>query len=406
MTKKKKIILAVAVIAVAAAGLKVALGAGGQEPIGTPVTTAAVTRQDLQEVLKEKAVLEGTESTEVVSRLHYEVTQLLVQEGDKVSKGQLLAVLDSSDIQDEIAQTNGELQLLEYQQQETLKDRQTEYDNALLEKQNAEKTYQDKQQLFSIGAASQSEVDEAKDALDKAQRTLDAIPSENGQAVLTSAEKQTKANAEQKARIQAATLEDCQIRSAIDGTVTRVNIKVGRFADETENENPMFVIEDIEHLQMKVMISENDIDRVQVGQEVEISADILGKDTVAGIVDRISPTGEQKSSTSSERVIPVYITVEEQNDKLIAGITAEATIKIAFAENTLVVPLEAIGEMEDGTTAVYTVTEQGTVHIVPVTLGLETDLLAEVKSDALTEGQTVILNPGFALTEGIAVTAQ
>ena len=55
MTKKKKIILAVAVIAVAAAGLKVALGAGGQEPIGTPVTTAAVTRQDLQEVLKENA---------------------------------------------------------------------------------------------------------------------------------------------------------------------------------------------------------------------------------------------------------------------------------------------------------------------------------------------------------------
>ena len=52
MTKKKKIILAVAVIAVAAAGLKVALGAAGQEPIGTPVTTAAVTRQDLQEVLK------------------------------------------------------------------------------------------------------------------------------------------------------------------------------------------------------------------------------------------------------------------------------------------------------------------------------------------------------------------
>lgn len=50
--------------------------------------------------------------------------QVLVKEGDKVTKGQLLAVLDSGDIQDQIAQTKGDIQLLEYQQQETLTERQ------------------------------------------------------------------------------------------------------------------------------------------------------------------------------------------------------------------------------------------------------------------------------------------
>lgn len=88
------------------------------------------------------------------------------------------------------------------------------------------------------------------------------------------------------------------------------------------------------------------------------------------------------------------------------GINANATIKIASAKDALVVPLEALAELEDGTTAVYTVTDAGTVHIVPVTLGLETDLQAEIKSDEIKEGQTIILNPGAAMTEGMAVTVQ
>lgn len=410
MTKKKKIIIAiVAVAAVAAVVGGVAFkmqNAQPQEPQGVPVMTTTTNRQNIQEVLKQKAVLEGTESAEVVSRLHYEIEQISVKEGSRVKKGQLLAVLDSTEIQQQMAQTKGELELLTYQQQEILTNRQKEYDAAVMVRDQAKREYERQQQLLDGGVGTQVELDTAKDALDKAEHAVSDIPNENGTVILTNAEKQTKINAQQKADIQASTLNDCQIYSPITGTVTRVNTTVGRFADEMENNKPIFVIEDIDHLQMKVMISENDIDKVQVGQEVDITADILGKDVVKGVVDRISPTGEEKNGTSSERVIPVYIKVQEQNEKLIAGITAQATIKIAFAENVLVVPLEAIGELEDGTTAIYTMTEQGTVHIVPVKMGLETDLEAEVTSDELTEGQTIILNPSLALTEGMAVVAQ
>ena len=69
-------------------------------------------------------------------------------------------------------------------------------------------------------------------------------------------------------------------------------------------------------------------------------------------------------------------------------------------------PLEALAELEDGTTAVYTVTDAGTVHIVSVTTGLETDLQVEIKSDEIKEGQKIILNPGAAMTEGMAVAEQ
>lgn len=390
LTKKKKIILVAAIAVVVTAGVKLALGSG--EPAGEMVSTALAEKQDLQETLRLKAVLEGTESTEVVSRLHYEVKELLVKEGDRVKKGQLLAVLDSTDLSQEMSLKKGSLTLLQKQQAETLRDRQVEYNNA-------KKAYDDTKALFDIGAASKAELDDAKEK-------LDAIPAENGKAVLSAVEKQTLANTNQEISIQASTMDDCQIRSMIDGTVTRVNTKVGRFADETEDDKPMFVIENLDTLQMKVMVSENDIAKVSVGQKVDITADILNGESVQGEVIRISPTGELKDGTTSERVIPVYISVQEKNDKLIAGITAKATIHIAEAKQALTVPYEAVSELEDGSTVVYVVNEDNTIHIVPVKLGLETDLYVEIKGGELKEGQTIVLNPSPALTEGIAVLPQ
>lgn len=390
LTKKKKIILVAAIAVVVTAGVKLALGSG--EPAGEMVSIALAEKQDLQETLRLKAVLEGTESTEVVSRLHYEVKELLVKEGDRVKKGQLLAVLDSTDLSQEMSLKKGSLTLLQKQQAETLRDRQVEYNNA-------KKAYDDTKALFDIGAASKAELDDAKEK-------LDAIPAENGKAVLSAVEKQTLANTNQEISIQASTMDDCQIRSMIDGTVTRVNTKVGRFADETEDDKPMFVIENLDTLQMKVMVSENDIAKVSVGQKVDITADILNGESVQGEVIRISPTGELKDGTTSERVIPVYISVKEKNDKLIAGITAKATIHIAEATQALTVPYEAVSELEDGSTVVYVVNEDNTIHIVPVKLGLETDLYVEIKGGELKEGQTIVLNPSPALTEGMAVLPQ
>lgn len=388
LSKKKKIIIAVAGVVVVALGVKMASG-GSNEPTGMPVTTSFSQIQDVEETIKLKAVLEGTESTEVVSRLHSEVTQLLVEEGDKVVKGQLLAVLDSTSITQELSLSRGENSLLQMQHAETLEDRQREYDKA-------KKEYDDMTALLAIGAASQTEVDDAK-------RKLDEIPSENGVAVLTPAEKQTQANASQRVSIQAKSLDDCQIRSMIDGTVTRVNTKVGRFADETEDDKPMFVIENIDKLQMRVLVDEVDIAKIEIGQKVDITADILDGEVVAGVVTRISPTGESKNNSSTERVIPVYIEVTEVNEKLIAGITVTATIHIANAPQAMTVPYEAVLEREDGSYAVYIVNEDNTISIVPVTIGLETDLLIEIADDAITEGQQVVLNPSLTLTEGMTV---
>ena len=85
----------------------------------------------------------------------------------------------------------------------------------------------------------------------------------------------------------------------IDGTVVRVNTKVGRFADSVEDSEPLFIILNLYVLVMEIKVSEYSIGKVAVGQEAEISADILDGETVRGQVVSISPTGEEKGGGST-----------------------------------------------------------------------------------------------------------
>ena len=199
-------------------------------------------------------------------------------------------------------------------------------------------------------------------------------------------------------------LEDCKIKSSIDGTVTRVNAKVGRFADEVGNTDnvPMFTIENIDVLKMDVDVSEYDIGKVAVGQNVTIGADILGDKTVKGSVSRISPTGEEKSGTS-ERFIPIQIDVDGNESGLIAGINATAKVQVAKSEGAIVVPIEAIFDNNDGTYAVIKIKEDNTLEKVPVELGVESVLDIEIISDKVQENDRIVLSPTPDLTDGMSV---
>ena len=407
VTKKKVAFAGVGVLVVALIlGIKVSKQNSQQQTDQTVVSVGYAQKSDLTQTLKLSAVLEGTDSTEVVSNLHYEVSELFVQEGDRVEKGQLLARLDSTEVSRKIQSSNGNVKLLELQQEETLKNRQLELDNAQRDLENAQKNYDDIKALYDVGGASESELEEAANKLEDAKTAVNSIEAVDGKAVLSDAEKQSMANARLDASIQAETLNDCEIVSPIDGTVTRVNTKVGRFADDTESNVPMFVIENIDELQMKVLVSESDIGKVKVGQKVSVTADIIDGETVDAQVERISPTGEEKTGGTGGRVIPVYIKLTEKNENLIAGITAKATIITAEEKDVLTVPIEALAETEDGTEVVYTVTDENTIKIVPVTSGADDDINISVKGEGLEDGTRIVLNPSLALTEGMPVIAQ
>jgi len=353
MSKKKKRIIIISVIVLIAV-LAIALPAllsGGELPL--QVTTGTAEKMDIEQAVTIKGTIEGSQKADVATSLNYEILSILVEEGDIVKKGQVLAILDAEELQ-------------------------REYQKAANALKDSKFNYEASKKLYEEGAIS-------REAFLQAQNRY-----ENDRITLESFDITDKVN----------------IKSPIDGTVTRVNVNIGRYANDTENNEPMFVVEDLENLKMNVRISEYDISKIKVGQKAVITAEVLGGETVEGTVSRISPTGELKDPSSKEMVIPVQIDIDKGNPKLIAGVTASAKIEIETRKNVLAVPIDAI--LEDPTTKETFVMrlDETILKKVPVKLGLEGDFHVEILSGELKEGDKVVLNPTFEMEDGMTVAPE
>jgi len=397
---KKKLVAGIFVLVVVAGFFGLRLR-GGDAAVS--VSAAVVEQQTLRNSVSLKAPLEGTETVEIVSNLHYEVTAIHVKEGDQVKKGQVLAELDAEAMADEIEAAQDALELAQAQYADNLRSKQAEYERALQAVQDAEKEAERTQALFEVGGISAEDNEKAQSALTEARATLKSYNVQNGQVQGNASDlKNIEASRNTLARKQ-DNLSDGKIISSIDGTVTRVNINVGRFADETDDDKPMFVVENLQQLQMKVNVSEYDIADIAVGQPVEISADVLKGKVVSGVVERISPTGELKEGSAAERVIPTIIRLTQTEDRLIAGINAKAEIIMDEVQDAMVVPLEAVEEQGDGTATVMRVKEDNTVETLTVQVGLANDLNVQIISDAIVVGDQLLLNRE-GITDGMTVT--
>ena len=400
-SRKKKLITA-AVLAIAAAGCFKVFG-GNKENV-VMVSTTALVRGNIQEELTISGPVSGTDSVDVVSNLHAEVTDIKVKEGDRVKAGQLLAVIDDSDMRKEVemAQNSYDLAVSTYNEQQILAE--NGYARAIQEEQAARKEFERTNVLYQSGSVSQLEWETARDKHQEARRQVRTFTLKDGKAVANESYAIQIKNAEFELEKKKEQLEDTQVTSPIDGTVVRVNSKVGRFADTIEDDKPMFIIENLDVLEMKVSVSEYSIGKIQVGQEAVISADILNGETVAGQVTAISPTGEEKGGGSTERVIPTTIQIMEDNTRLIAGITARARIILNEAEDAWIVPISAVLETEEGW-AVLTV-DQGLIRWIPVEKGVESDIQVQVipvEEDAFREEMSIVTAPHPGLAEGMKV---
>ena len=400
-SKKRKVITAAALILIVAAGFKVL---GGEKEKTVMVSTSALIKGTIQEELTISGPVSGTDSVDVVSNLHAEVVDIKVKEGDHVEAGQLLAVIDDSDVRKEMdmAQNAYDLAVSTYNEQQILAE--NGYARALQEQEAARKDFDRTNVLYQSGSVSQLEWETARDKLREAQRQVRTFTVVDGRAVANESYSLQVKNAEFELEKKKEQLEDTQVTSPIAGTVVRVNTKIGRFADKIEDDKPMFIIENLDMLEMKVSVSEYSIGNIQVGQEAVISADILNGETVAGRVTAISPTGEEKGNGSTERVIPTTIQIIEDNPKLIAGITARARIILNEADDAWIVPISSVLETADGS-FVLTV-DQGVIRWIPVEKGVESDIQIQVipvEEGSLTEGMGIVAAPNEGLYEGMKV---
>ena len=272
-THKKKIMVAVAALAILGiAGMKLFNGGTDMIPV---VDTVRPVRKTIQNRLTVTGPVSGTDSVDVVSNLHAEILEIPVKEGDKVIKGQTLAVLDDSDVKREAEIARNDYDLAVSTCNEKNKEARNGYAKAVQDLKTAQDNYNRTKALYDGGSVPLVDLETAENGLHDAEREKDAYTVKNGSAVADDSYRLQIEKAKfdyEKAKEQ---LDNTVLKAPIDGTVVRVNTKVGRFADKMENDAPLFVIENLDNLELEIKVSEYSIGKVEVGQEAEITADIL-----------------------------------------------------------------------------------------------------------------------------------
>ena len=399
--KRRRILIGAAVLLVLGFAAMNALGGKAQPSI---VPTVNPVKKDIKNKLSISGPVSGTDSVDVVSNLHAEVLEIPVKEGDRVEEDQVLAILDESNIKKEVEIAKNDYDLAVTTYNEKMKEARQGYEKAVQDYQTAKANYDRTKVLFDGGSMSQVELESAANSMNDARRAMESYTLVNGQPAADDSYRLQIEKARFDYEKKLEELDDAKIKSPIAGTVVRVNTKVGRFADKMENEEPLFVIENLDVLELEIKVSEYSIGKVAVGQTAEISADILNGETVQGEVISISPTGEEKGGGSSERVIPTKIRILEDNTRLIAGITAKAQIILEEAKDALSVPVSAI--LSVGEETYVQAVNGGMIHWIPITVGVEGDVecaIIPAEGEVLDETTLIVSAPNAAYTEGMAV---
>jgi HlyD family secretion protein len=180
-------------------------------------------------------------------------------------------------------------------------------------------------------------------------------------------------------------LEDAQITASWDGVVAAVNLRAG---EPAAGGLPAIVITDVSRYHLNVSVDEVDIARVASGQPVTVTLDALPDLSFSGQVERIAPAATVNAGVVS---YAVRIALDAADARVRAGMTATADIVVDEARGVVLVPNWAIRRDRDTGQAYVGVLKDGEIEDVPVELGLRNDQFSEAKS-GVREGDVVAVS--------------
>lgn len=178
-----------------------------------------------------------------------------------------------------------------------------------------------------------------------------------------------------------------KIVAPIDGQVSGLKLLPG---DQVKDQQQALVLVDLSKMYLDISISEVDINRVLIGQNVTFTFDAIPETTYRGTITEISTVGSDVGNV-------IYFTVTCEVDHFDAalkpGMTAAVSIDAEKVEDVLTVATSAVTTV-NSKKSVY-VMSGTTFTAVPVEIGLVSDGHVEIKSSALQEGDLIVTNPGL-----------
>ena len=171
------------------------------------------------------------------------------------------------------------------------------------------------------------------------------------------------------------------IIATINGTVTQIDARPG---DYVTSASSAFRLDNITRFYIPMNISEIDILQIHDGMQADIILDANPDKTYHGIVTTISNQG---TASGSRVTFQTLIEIQDPDDNLKIGMTAEVNLLTASEKDTLLVPANALYNI--GTQTYVGISNGTTCNDTPVTVGLTTDTLAQITGGFLREGDPV-----------------
>ncbi len=292
-----------------------------------PVETSSPVRGDIYAVYSGTAPIEAFAEADVIAKVAGEVREVLVEEGDDVEKGQVLARLDGDRLRLELNESQARLRKLQ-------------------------RDFQRNQELKQKGLISEGD-------FEKIQYELEALQASYNLASLE--------------------LDYTQIRAPIDGVVAERYIKLG---NTIKVGDPVFRVTSFEPLVAYLYVPEREYRQLAPGQPVAIDIDALGGQRIISSVTRVSPVVEPGTGT-----FKVTIEITDEARRIKPGMFARMSIVYDRHANALQVPRSAIVE-EIGTTSVFVVENDVAVR-KPVETGFSEEGMIEIVSGLDDDDQVI-----------------
>lgn len=364
MKKKRKWIWAV--VALVAVILVLRLAFGGHKHDRFLIDTEVVVCDSVINEVTATGVVQPVYKVTVGTQVSGIVKHLYADYNDKVRRGDLLAELDKSLLQEELNVSRAQLSV------------------ATSQKNLAQKNFDRIKQLFEQQAATQQEYDQAEAELDQSSNQLVTAKANYGNAVTN--------------------LKYAEIYSPIDGIIISRQVEEGQTVQGAYSVPDLFTIaKNMTEIQVEAKVDEADIGKVHVGQTVTFKVDAFPNDQFEGRVKQIRMEPQINNNVVTYIVI---ITADNPEEKLFPGMTANVKI-IVERGSGLIVPsygtqltmdsallskegytLVPVKHKADGGTYLW-MKDGKTLRQVEVTLGVK-DKIHAIAISGVKEGDTVI----------------
>jgi len=306
-----------------------------------PSKLAKVEKGDLAKSVVATGKVEPITKVEVKSKASGIVKKLLVDAGDRVKKGQLLAQLDKEEISAQVAQSHAGLQAA----QASLKSAEADFERAKVDAEGPDVPLLKRAYERATGMAKDGVV--STSALEDAQKNYEmALNKQNGAKAQVTVLKAKIAQAAAQVAQDKANLEQLEeqlsytdIISPIDGVVLSRNVEMGDAVSSIlvlgSSATLVMTLGDTSEVYVKGKVDESDIGKVYLGQPARIKVESFKDKTFSGKVTKISPMGVEKDNVTT---FEVRVSINNPGGELKAEMTANAEIILEEHKNVLQIP--------------------------------------------------------------------